>query len=313
MAAPHIGLVGCGRWGRLILRDLVSLEASVSVVAKGDDARFAAAAGAAVVDRLAALPGTDGIVVATPTSTHAEVIEALLPRRVPIYCEKPLCDDAGRARGLAAAAPDRLFVMDKWRYHRGVMELAAIARSGELGPVVGLRTTRLGYGHSHSDSDCVWTLLPHDLAIAIEIFGGLLPPRAAVADRADGPPEGTLSGMSAIAAADHGPWHVAEVGVRSVTWQRTVALFCRDGVASLEDAYADHLVIVGNPPPDGAKAEPRITRRPIAVGMPLLAELAAFVGHLAGGPPPRSCAAEGAAIVATIAEFRRLAGLPASP
>ena len=59
---PHIGLVGCGRWGRLILRDLLSLGASVSVIAKGDNARFAKEAGAAaVVGSLRELPSTDGL------------------------------------------------------------------------------------------------------------------------------------------------------------------------------------------------------------------------------------------------------------
>ena len=80
-----IGLVGCGRWGRFILRDLLSLGASVSVVARGDDARLASEAGAQVVARLDDLPAVDGIVVATPTTTHADVIEALLPRGTPVY------------------------------------------------------------------------------------------------------------------------------------------------------------------------------------------------------------------------------------
>ena len=37
--------------------------------------------------------------------------------------------------------------MDKWRYHPGVLELAAIARSERLGRVHGLSTTRVGWGH----------------------------------------------------------------------------------------------------------------------------------------------------------------------
>lgn len=233
----NIGLVGCGRWGRFILRDLLSLGASVTVAARGEDAGLAKEAGAQVVARLDDLPAVDGIVVATPTTTHADVIEALLPRGTPIYCEKPLCDDADRARRLAAAGRGRLFVMDKWRYHLGVLALADIARSGELGPVVGLRTVRVGFGHSHPDTDCIWTLLPHDVVIAREIFGRSLPPVAAVADRAGR----DIMGLTAMSAAAGGPWHIAEVGMRSPERRRTVTLLCRDGVATLEDAYADHL------------------------------------------------------------------------
>jgi predicted dehydrogenase len=304
LTVPHIGLVGCGRWGRFILRDLLSLGASVSVVANGDNARLAQEAGAQVVTRLDDLPPVDGIVVATPTTTHADVIEALLPRGTPIYCEKPLCDDADRARRLAEAGRGRLFVMDKWRYHLGVLALADVARSGELGPVVGLRTIRVDFGHSHPDTDGIWTWLPHDLVIAREIFGRVLAPVAAVADRAGG----EIMGLTVMLAADGGPWHVAEVGGRSPERRRTVTLLCRDGVAILQDAYADHLVMVANPPP-GTEAKPQITRRPLKVEMPLLAELSAFVGFLNGGPPPKSSVEEAAETVVTIVKLRRLAGL----
>ena len=303
---PSIGLVGCGRWGRLVLRDLVSLGATVTVVATKDNARFAADSGAKqVVSSLQHLPQVDGIVVVTPTSTYADVIESLLPRGIPIFCEKPLCDDADRAAKLAAAGEGRVFVMDKWRYHRGVLELASIARSGELGPVVGLRTIRIGYSHPYADVDSIWTLLPHDVAIAYEILGEILPPRSATADRV-----GTRTmGIIATSAADGGPWHVAEISVRSPVEQRAATLFCRDGVATLQDSYSDHVLIAENPPSDGIKAAPRVSRRPIVEDMPLLTELAAFVEHVKGGPPPKSSVREAAEAVRAISQLRRLAGL----
>ncbi|MCK6449727.1 MAG: Gfo/Idh/MocA family oxidoreductase [Alphaproteobacteria bacterium] len=301
----RIGLIGCGRWGRHILRDLLSLGASVSVVTRqADGAELLRAGAAAVADSVAALPPVDGFVVATPTSTHAAVIESL-PAGAPIFCEKPLCDDAGRARRLLEIARDRLFVMDKWRYHEGVLALAAVARAGELGPVLGLRTTRVGWGHDYADVDCVWTLLPHELGIAREILGRALPPRGAVADRnADG-----VLGMVAIMADAGGPWHVAEIGARSPERQRTVTLLCRDGSARLTDAYADHIELIPSPPANGKADALPPTKRPIAVTMPLLAELKVFVDHVRGGPPPKSAAAEGAAAVETIAALRRLAGI----
>src|SRR6476646_6231973 len=86
------------------------------------------------------------------------------------------------ARRLAAAAPDRLFVMDKWRYHPGVAELARIARSGELGPVVGIHSRRVTLGHRYSDVSTVWIHAPHDLAIALELLGSVPEPRHAVAE-----------------------------------------------------------------------------------------------------------------------------------
>jgi predicted dehydrogenase len=115
----------------------------------------------------------DGFIVATPTSTHAVVIEDLLGSGRPIFVEKPLADSADAARRLVAVAGERIFVMDKWRYHPGVEALRDHARSGALGEIRAVRTWRVGWGTSHRDVDPVWTLLPHDLAIAHEILGVL--------------------------------------------------------------------------------------------------------------------------------------------
>jgi predicted dehydrogenase len=195
--------------------------------------------------------------------------------------------------------------MDKWRYHPGILALAAIARSGEFGPVVGLRTTRIDYSHPYSDTDCVWTLLPHDLSIALEIFGKLPAPRSAVADVANG----RLLGMIVFSSIDAGPWHTAEIGSRSAVLQRMVVLLCRDASVILQDSYADHIAVLENPPPDGTKVKPQIAKRPIPQDMPLLAELDAFIRYLGGGPPPRSSVQEAAQAVKAIAEARRLAGV----
>ena len=129
----RIGLVGCGTWGQFILRDLLSLGCRVSVVARSAESRTRAVGADAVVGSLAELPEVDGIVVATPTSTHAEVTEEALACGVSVFVEKPLTDDPVAAEQLAAAAGERLFVMDKWRYHPGVELLAQLAHDGSLG------------------------------------------------------------------------------------------------------------------------------------------------------------------------------------
>jgi hypothetical protein len=99
------------------------------------------------------------------------------------------------------------------------------------------------------------------------------------------------------------PWVVLEVSNRAPVVRREVRLHCRDGIAVLDDGYADHIrVFRATGPHDTTAPEPE--RRPIATEWPLLRELRSFVEHLAGGPPPKSSAAEGAAIVATLAELR---------
>lgn len=57
-AKRNIGLVGCGHWGRHILRDLVTLGRRVTVVARSAESRKRASEGgaAAIVEGVEALP-----------------------------------------------------------------------------------------------------------------------------------------------------------------------------------------------------------------------------------------------------------------
>jgi predicted dehydrogenase len=300
---PVVGLVGCGAWGHNILRDLVALGATVVVVDRSErGAEHARSLGAAAhVKGLEDLGEVDGVVVAVQVVNHASVVDALLPRHIPIFVEKPFTDDPATAERLAEQAPDRVFVMDKWRYHPGVEHLATIARSGELGPVIGLETVRVAWGNPHSDVDSVWVLAPHDLAIGLEILGTIPPPRVAIADRnAAG-----AVGLSAVLGDD--PWFTLRVGTRSARRCREVTLRCRDGLATLADGWDTHVTLLRDD--EGQPGEPTLEQRDVSAELPLLRELRAFLHHLEGGPAPRSSAAEGAEIVRTISDLRSLAGL----
>lgn len=299
-AGPRVALLGCGRWGRHILRDLLSLGCEVPVVARSEASVERAREGnaSAIVADVASLGPVDGVVISTPTATHAEVVGEALELGVPVYVEKPLTNDVAAARRLAAAAPDRLFVMDKWRYHPGVLELARIARSGELGAPVGIHTRRVTLGHRYTDVNTVWIHAPHDLAIALEILGEVPPPRSAVPELVGG----ELAGLTALLGDS--PWLVVEVTTLAPGHRRELRLVCEEGVAQLDGAEAG-AVVVGRA---GAIDADSVERRPIADEMPLLAELRAFARHLRGGPPPKSSAADALAIVEAVAGMISLAG-----
>mgnify|MGYP005856293287 CR=1 FL=1 len=261
--------------------------------------RARAGGAAAVVPDQRSLPDVDGLVVATSTSVHAQAVEEALVRGVPVFVEKPLCDDAVAAERLASLGDGRLFVMDKWRYHPGVRELAAIVREERLGPVRGLRTVRVGWGRVHDDVDASWVLAPHDLSIALEVLGDVPEPRAAVADAAGS----TVAGLDAILAAGDA-WHVLSVSERSPAHRRVVALHCDEGVAVLGDGWDEHVTVI-RPSRNGPHEE----RVATPGELPLLAELRAFDEHLRGGPPPATSARDGARIVAAISRLRTLAGV----
>ena len=296
--SPHIALLGCGLWGQNILRELLTLGARVVVIDPSEPARRRASqmGAAGAFAELEALPGVDGFVIATPATTHAVAIESILDRGVPIFCEKPFTTDQASAARLAAACPT-LFILHLWRYHPGVLALAELARSGALGPVQWLRTTRLNWTSPRRDIDCIWTLAPHDLSIAREILGLLPEPRMALAEWQGE----TAVGM--IGMLGDGVRFVFEVSSRYADKRREVRLHCRDGVAVLPHGEADFIEITRNS--DGG---PHSSRLPILGEPPLRRELRACLDHVCGGPPPRTSASEAAALVTALVQLRQLAG-----
>jgi inositol 2-dehydrogenase len=93
-----VGLIGCGRLGRVYARDLSSRIAETRLAAIADvnpavaeDAaaefgtRAVADAGALFHD-----PSIDAVVIVSPTHTHKELVIAAAGARKPAFCEKPL-------------------------------------------------------------------------------------------------------------------------------------------------------------------------------------------------------------------------------
>lgn len=297
----HLGLIGCGRWGRNILRDLRAIGCQVTVADPDPKARqVAEGMGARTCVAGSELREVDGYVVATPTVLHVACILEILDQGKPIFVEKPLSHDPKAARRLLSCGGD-IYVMEKWRYHPGVQALKTIAASGELGHVVGLRTTRVQWNQPHRDVDAIWVLAPHDLSIAKEVLGDVPELRASVAERFREPGEGML------AVFGNAPWFVMEVSACRPDARREIRLVCERGIASLDDALAEHITIAAH----AALDDPlRTERRPIGNEMPLHRELEIFIGYLNGGPPPLTPLSEGVEMVELVARMHREAGLP---
>jgi len=229
-----------------------------------------------VVPDLESIPPCDGFVVATTATTHATVIEQLLDRQVPVFVEKPFCDRIERAMEFQARAGDRLFVMDKWRYHNGIRLMAAMVRNGDVGEVTSITTRRVGWGNHHPDVDILWTYLPHDLAITLELLGHI-PPIASASFESI---EGHVTAAS-VRLGDRPAVHM-EVSAVAAETHRELRITGTGGCIVMGGGYANEL-LWSNGLPFG---EPK--RVPFETNMPLFDELRAFVEHLGGGPPPLS-------------------------
>jgi predicted dehydrogenase len=309
-AAARIALVGCGIWGAKMLDELGRLDVALMVVDTSAEVRGRAEArGVAVaptVEEAAEHAVIDGWVVATPATTHTQVLDTITRVWLPdarVFCEKPFTVDLASAERLAEVLGDRCSLGHVWRYHPGVELLGALARDGAIGEVHGIRTTRANWTSPRTDTDTIWNMVPHDITIAIEILGHIPEPRAAVVD---GMPRAL--GMWALLGGEGEPFLVVEATNRVADKRREIRVHGRGGVAVLPDLEVDYVEIWR-----GVRAAPDIERVPFTPLQPLRRELEIFVSSLTGGAPPKSDAAEGVAVVRTITQLRALAGLNNGP
>lgn len=107
----RLGLLGAGRIGQTHARSIAADEGA-RLVAVADPVEAAAAAvvrmtgaRAASPEELLNDPAIEGVLIATPTDLHADLIERAADAGKAIFCEKPLDLDLSRAQqGVAAAA-----------------------------------------------------------------------------------------------------------------------------------------------------------------------------------------------------------------
>ena len=141
----RVGLVGTGGIGRAHAQAAAGLGDGALAAVSDLNAEVAAAVGAEhgvdAVD-LAALADPqrfDLVVVASPPSTHPEIVEPLLRAGVPVLCEKPIAIDLAAARGLAVLAAQTgtpLTMATKFRFVDDVQQTKAMIDAGQLGEIV---------------------------------------------------------------------------------------------------------------------------------------------------------------------------------
>src|SRR5919109_3541261 len=148
----RLGVVGLGRIGGLHADNLAGRTSSIELVRVVDiEPELAREVGTRLgvdwstsYDDLLGDPSLDGVVLATPTPTHAVMIEEAAAAAKHVFCEKPISFDlpsTTRALDAASAAGIVFQVGFQRRFDPDHAAAAARIAAGELGDVYLFRTT----------------------------------------------------------------------------------------------------------------------------------------------------------------------------
>ena len=176
-----VAVIGCGYWGKNLVRNFNQLGALGMVVDATEDGRAKArelAPDVVVADNLEAALASDvqGIVVATPAETHYELVKRALLAGKDVFVEKPMALTYEQGRELVQLAHARsrmLLVGHVLEYHPAIVKLQEMIDQGELGRIRYIYSNRLSLGKIRREENILWSFAPHDIAVILCLTGSL--------------------------------------------------------------------------------------------------------------------------------------------
>jgi predicted dehydrogenase len=174
----RVGVVGLGYWGPNLVR--VLQESPLTETAWMCDLRpealdslgqrFPAIRQTQDVEEVLGDDTVDAVAVVTPVSTHHDLAMRALTAGKHVFVEKPLAPSANLSVELIRAAYARGLVLmpgHTFLYSPPVNRIRELIRSGELGDIYFISTSRVNLGLHQSDVSVIWDLGPHDFSILL--------------------------------------------------------------------------------------------------------------------------------------------------
>jgi len=177
-----LGQVGLGSWGPNLLRNFQALPGARVKVLCDLNADALARAGERYPELLRTAeyadllrdPEIGAVVVSSSATTHYRLAQAALEAGKHVFVEKPITLRQDEAEALIRLADERglvLMVGHLLLYHPAVTRLKELLDGGQLGDVYYLYSERRNLGKVRHDENAMWSLAPHDIAVALYLVG----------------------------------------------------------------------------------------------------------------------------------------------
>ena len=174
----NIAVIGCGHWGKNLIRNFSELGALAAVCDLNEElAKFNAKEYS--VDNLSYIDiindnSIEGVVLAVPAPQHAPKAIELMNVGKHVYVEKPLAMNTIEAENMIASAKKndvQLMVGHLLRYHPVFISVCNLVKSKKLGPLSYIYSNRLSFGKVRTEEDVIWSFAPHDISMILSLIG----------------------------------------------------------------------------------------------------------------------------------------------
>jgi UDP-2-acetamido-3-amino-2,3-dideoxy-glucuronate N-acetyltransferase len=175
---PQVAVVGCGYWGKNLVRNFHELGALRVVCDPRREALDEALAKYNVtaetcIDTVLSNSEVDGVVIAAPAAQHYDLARKSLTAGKDVYVEKPLAlhaEEGGKLTALATEQKKILMVGHILLYHPAILELKRLISSGELGQIQYIYSSRLNLGKLRTEENIFWSFAPHDISAILYLL-----------------------------------------------------------------------------------------------------------------------------------------------
>lgn len=180
MQEQKVAVIGCGVWGRNIVRNFYNLNVLDTVCDIDEEnlkkvtQEYKNVKTTKDFNDILKNPEITAVAVVTPSHMHYKVVKEMLLAGKHVYVEKPISTVAEEAKDLTKLANERglvLMVGHLLLYHPAVNRLKMLVDEGVLGDIVYAQSDRLNVNYFKNDRSVMWDLAPHDVSMISYVIG----------------------------------------------------------------------------------------------------------------------------------------------
>ena len=179
-----IGLVGCGYWGKNLIREFYGLNVLHTICDLNEtllnsyrsdysDLNFTTNWNSLLTNK-----DITAICVSLPAALHYKFVKDALEHNKDVYVEKPIALSLLHAQELVQLAKTKdkiLMIGHLLQYHPAITKIYEMIKENMIGSIRYVTSNRLNLGKIRQEENVLWSFAPHDISVIIKLMNDELP------------------------------------------------------------------------------------------------------------------------------------------